>query len=177
MGGKKQGKKKVEGGGGRKRGKVLVGKEISYIWNGGSLLRGLYRWIVVSGLTLRMGIRWNSKEREGGGEQRYFELIQTRTSTIEGFGEKRVYHALRCFMLARVLYVHVGRAIWMGSLKKRRVRGSRLRVILMFIRSAFFQICHPYRTDIAMGMFSDCIPILSYSPNRRKSHYNIMEEI
>jgi len=142
-----------------------VGKEISYIWNGGSLLGRLYGWIVVSGLTLRIRIRWNSKERERGGEQRYFELIQTRTSTIERFREKRVYHALRCFILARVLYVHVGRAIWMGSLKKRRVRRSRLRVILIFIRSAFFRYVIPigqislWRCSVIVSLFS-VIPLI-----------------
>jgi len=75
------------------------------------LLRGLYGWIVITRLCLRMGIGWNSDEGEGGEKQSFFRLIQVRAGTVERFREKRVYHALRCFFLAIVMYIHVRRAI------------------------------------------------------------------
>jgi len=144
-----------------------VRKEISYIWNRRSLLGGLYGWIVVSRLMLRIRIGWNSKERERRGEQGYFELIQTGTSTTQRFIEKRIYHALGCFILARVMYVHVRRAMWIGSLKKRGVRRSRIVVILLFIRSAFFRYVIPMR-QISLWGCSVIVSLFSVIPIARE---------
>jgi len=62
---------------------------------------------------------------------------------VERFREKRIYHALRCFFLAIVMYIHVRRAIWIRSLKKRRVSKSGIRVMIAFMRSAFFRYVIP----------------------------------
>jgi len=56
--------------------------------------------------------------------------------------------------------------------KKKQIEGN-----TNIYKKCFLQICHSHRTDIAMEMLSDCIPILSDSSHWRKSHYNIMEEI
>jgi len=64
---------------------------------------------------------------------------------MERFREKRVYHALRCFFLAIVMYIHVRRAIWIRSLKKRRVGKTGIRVMITFMGSAFFRYVIPIR--------------------------------
>lgn len=145
----------------------MVRKEISYIWNGGSLLRRIYGWIIISGVILRIRMRWNSEERTRRGKEGYFRLIQVRASTIKNFREKRVYHAIRCFMLARVIYMHVRRAIWIRSLKKRRVRKSGMMVILMFMRSAFFRYVIPIR-QISLWRCSVIVSLFSVIPGIRE---------
>jgi len=64
-----------------------------------------------------------------------------------------------------------------GITEKARSKKKQIKGDTNIYKKRFLQICHSYRTDIAMGMFSDRILILSGPPNWGKSHYNIMEEI
>ncbi len=43
-------------GGSNRRCKIRVGKDITYNWNGGSLLRGMMGLMVVSRVVLRIGL-------------------------------------------------------------------------------------------------------------------------
>jgi len=44
--------------------------------------------------------------------------------------------------------------------KKKQIKGN-----ANIYKKRVLQICHSYRTNIAMGVLSDCIPILSDPPN------------